>query len=442
MRTCSRYILLCAVLGMLGCSPDSPQAPEVVTTTQDLRVVAIGNSITAGFMNNGLVLDGQLASYPNLISRQAGAGDLQMPFVDRPGAGADFGRSPLFVNAKGEITTEEITDPFSLLINAQYAVPYDNLAVPGATTKDILGAWGFETSEGNNLLFDVILRNSVLPPGRRTALDQAAALAPQVLTVWIGSNDYLGGATGGEPEVGRNITELSAWEESFVGIMDAVEAMNVPMVAVANLPDVTVIPYVTHVFLGATVDSVFVRWNMEEDLDGDGDDVAYVLLKAPVVDPERASDYLPGPDGASRDTLSGRNTLTFGEVALLRSAMQDYNAVISRETQARGFAHVDIGSRLMGLPKDRTSPGDLDVLNGVYPWFPDPATGVSFQNENSAFSLDGVHPAEKGHAAIANTFIEALNERYGLEIPSVDLQTVRNSTGFRRGTRRGGDPPS
>jgi hypothetical protein len=224
--------------------------------------------------------------------------------------------------------------------------------------------------------------------------------------------------------------------------MDAVEAMNVPMVAVANLPDVTVIPYVTHVFLGETVDSVFVRWNMEEDLDGDGDDVAFVLLKAPVVDPERASDYLPGPDGASRDTLSGRNTLTFGEVALLRSAMQDYNAVISRETQARGFAHVDIGSRLMALPKDRTSPGDLDVINGIFPWLPDPATGVPFQNENSAFSLDGVHPAEKGHAAIANVFIEALNERYGLDIPLVDLETVRNSTGFRRGARLRGDPAS
>jgi hypothetical protein len=141
---------------MMGCSPDSPQAPEVVTTTQDLRVVALGNSITAGFMNNGLVLDGQLASYPNLIYRQAVPGDLQMPFVDRPGAGADFGRSPLFVNAKGEITTEEISDPFSLLINAQYPVPYDNLAVPGATTKDILDAWNFETSEGGNLLATTI----------------------------------------------------------------------------------------------------------------------------------------------------------------------------------------------------------------------------------------------------------------------------------------------
>lgn len=438
MRCRGQHLLLLGVIGMIGCSPDSPQAPEVTTGTQPLRVVAIGNSITAGFMNDGLVLDGQLASYANLISRQAGAGDLEMPFVDRPGAGAGAGRSPLFVNEAGEVTTDEISDPLSLLLNAAYPVPYDNLAVPGANTKDILDAWNFATSEDNNLLFDIVLRNSVLPPGRRTVLDQAAALSPQVLLLWIGSNDFLGGATGGEPEVGGNVTELTVWEEQFLRIMDAVEGMNAPMVAVANMPDVTVIPYVTHLFLGETVDSAFVRWNMEEDLDGDGDDVAFVLLKAPVADPERAADYLPGPDGASRDTLSRRNTLTTAEVALLRSTAGAFNEVIARETRARGFAHVDIGSRLLELPRDRTSTDDFAVLNAIYPWLPDPATGVLFQNEKSAFSLDGVHPSEKGHATIANAFIDALNERYGLEIPLVDTESVRNVTGFDRAGPGGG----
>ena len=66
-------------------------------------------------MNDGLVLDGQLASYPNVISRQAGAGDLEMPLVDRPGVGVAVGRSPLLVNEEGEITSDEIFDPFSLL---------------------------------------------------------------------------------------------------------------------------------------------------------------------------------------------------------------------------------------------------------------------------------------------------------------------------------------
>jgi lysophospholipase L1-like esterase len=34
-----------------------------------------------------------------------------------------------------------------------------------------------------------------------------------------------------------------------------------------------------------------------------------------------------------------------------------------------------------------------------------------------AFSLDGVHPNARGHAYIANKFIEAINAKFGSSIP-------------------------
>jgi len=40
--------------------------------------------------------------------------------------------------------------------------------------------------------------------------------------------------------------------------------------------------------------------------------------------------------------------------------------------------------------------------------------------ENTAFSLDGIHPNNGGHAIIANAFIDVINKAFGLNIPLVD----------------------
>src|SRR5207247_2326377 len=40
------------------------------------------------------------------------------------------------------------------------------------------------------------------------------------------------------------------------------------------------------------------------------------------------------------------------------------------------------------------------------------------------FSLDGIHPTRTGNALIANTFIEAINARFGESIPHVDVARV------------------
>ena len=63
------------VLALLlaGCSVDDPdhptglQAPPVFS-----NYVALGNSLTAGYMDSGLMLRGQLSSYPMMIAGQLG----------------------------------------------------------------------------------------------------------------------------------------------------------------------------------------------------------------------------------------------------------------------------------------------------------------------------------------------------------------------------------
>jgi hypothetical protein len=42
---------------------------------------------------------------------------------------------------------------------------------------------------------------------------------------------------------------------------------------------------------------------------------------------------------------------------------------------------------------------------------------ASLSPPNGAFSLDGVHPNARGSAYIANVFIEAINAKFGSNIP-------------------------
>ena len=61
-------LLLAATLGCEDGAPADPVGEEL-----DLSAyVAIGNSLTAGFMNGALGLEGQSCSYPRLLAGQAG----------------------------------------------------------------------------------------------------------------------------------------------------------------------------------------------------------------------------------------------------------------------------------------------------------------------------------------------------------------------------------
>lgn len=414
---------------LAGCSANAPDAPVILETQLDIPVTlgALGNSLASGFINGGLIESGQVGSFPNLIAQNMGITDFAQPIVGAPGLGP-LG-TPLFVDEHGVITSSEAPDPTTVLRNPFHPVPYDNMGVPGATTSDVLNAFDSGTSTGSaNIFFNLVLRNADprapglgLPPGGLTQLDQMLALRPTFLLLWLGANDILAGATGGNPEVGVNVTPLSLFESDFVAICDAITGGGLSRVVVANLPSVLSTPRFTTIPLTATVaPGVNLRWVMDEDTDGDADSVVVVLLTAPVSDPSVAPDYLPG--GGS--SIPSNQTITEAELALLEDLTEDYNDVILREASSRGWGHVDAYTELLALPGDPTDLASFIQLNRIFPW-----DGTQ-QNPFSAFSIDGVHPSEKGQARIANVFIRELNATFGLGIPAVDESGISNVTGF------------
>jgi hypothetical protein len=48
---------------------------------------------------------------------------------------------------------------------------------------------------------------------------------------------------------------------------------------------------------------------------------------------------------------------------------------------------------------------------------------VLISQDNTRYSLDGIHPSNYGHAFIANLFIDALNS-FGLNLPNVDPESL------------------
>ncbi len=109
--------------------------------------------------------------------------------------------------------------------------------------------------------------------------------------------------------------------------------------------------------------------------------------------------------------LPDRYVLTPSEVQTVTVATDAYNASIKSLATAKGLAFIDANLILKNLFSFGANEGGF-TLRATY------ATG-------GAFSMDGVHPAPRGYALIANSFIREINKTYGSNIKTVDLGNYR-----------------
>jgi lysophospholipase L1-like esterase len=357
------------------------------------RYVAIGDSLTAGFQSGSLYSSSQINSYPALIYRQATgqATGFEQPLVSEPGIP---GRLVLRSLAPLSITP---SDGQGAPTNLTLQRPYNNMAVPGARVRDVL-----VTTTGG--LHDVVLRRS------GTALQQALALSPTFVTIWIGNNDALAAATSGVVIDNVTLTTVDRFETDFRAIVDAVAATGARM-AIANIPAVTTIPYVTTipsvVVNPATSQPVLIGGNPvpligPNGLLGAGD---RVLLPASSLLAQGIG--IPTALGGKGTPLPDSAVLSAAEIATISARVDAFNNVIRTVAQQRNAAFIDANGLLREVAQ-----------RGV------PVGGVTFSAAfltGGIFSYDGVHPTSFGYAYIANAFIEAINGQFGGEIEPVNL---------------------
>lgn len=418
--TSQRLLILFATAGSLllaaGCTPDDPGPTRLELGPVDgpghlANYVALGDGLTAGFMDGGLVAsaqaptNGQYRSFPAQIAQQFAARqgaadpDLAQPRIHQPGVGitatgsADVVAGVLrFDTESGSITllgtTPRAQVPL-LLDNARHPLPYDNLGVPGATTHDVASATSSQTSQSpGNAYFDLILRNPTF--GATTMLAQAVGRGPTLVTLWIGEADILGGARSGNPEVGVNITPPAIYGAMLTELVADLKAGvrdrygYEPVVVVGNMRPLTAMPYFIPKALFDTIVNATIP--TEEN------DVAYVLF--PTLSAVQQPDFAP--------PIPATATLTTAEAAAIDGAVAGYNALID---DLDGVTVVDLHGVFASLPQAART-HFLFLLQQEVPFAQAAAA--------TAYSLDAIHPNSHGYTLVANAFIDGINLALGL----------------------------
>jgi lysophospholipase L1-like esterase len=361
------------------------------------KYVSLGDSLTAGFCSGSLIVNCQSASYPSLIFEQAtgqARSAFQQPTVSAPGLPPILQLGslipPHIAPAPGAGQPTNLTLPR----------PYDNMAVPGFTLHDLLTKT--QAANPQTELTDLILRRQGF-----TQLQQGLGLKPTFVTLWIGNNDALGAATSGTAIEGVTLTPVAQFDHDYKVVAGAILATGAKL-AVATIPDVTSIPFVTtltrFVPNPATGQPLLINGNPIPLIGVNPGD--YVLLTAQTA---MAQGYgIPTALGGNGQPLPGTVVLTAAEATTIGNFVNSYNQTI------RGVA----GS------SDNVA---LFDANAVFAEIKDHGAnvgGVTFTPQfllGGLFSYDGVHPTAFGYAYIANQFIDAINAKFGGSIPNVDL---------------------
>ncbi|MDO5614988.1 MAG: G-D-S-L family lipolytic protein [Cruoricaptor ignavus] len=265
-----------------SCNTDfDTDVTEIVATSGDAdfsRYVALGNSLTSGFRDNALYIDGQVESYPNMIAMQmkrAGGGDFTQPLMpDNVGGFSNFvnaagtflfpGKLNLQVvdvlDGAGTVVGKDLSPIPSRPENAFGTVTgsYGNLGVPGAKSFHLLASGygnpaGISTGTANPYFARFATSTTT------SVLRDAIAVNPTFFSLWIGNNDVLSYATSGGvgtdqtgnqdvTSYGSNdITDPTVFAGSIKGILDGMASVGATKGVIANIPNVENIPFFTTV---------------------------------------------------------------------------------------------------------------------------------------------------------------------------------------------------
>ena len=264
------YLAILAA-GFASCEPEfeNPVAQDYSAGDADFSsYVAVGNSLTAGYMDGTVSRGSQVNSFPNLLAQQfalVGGGEFTQPSfaedVDNVGGilGVSGFNKRLVIDAlegRPEIIS---TGNIGVTLTPQ-ATAYNNMGVPGAKSFHLL-------IPGYGSLNPYYARHATSPTA--TVLGDAMSKNPTFFTNWIGANDVLSYATSGGIGVDRtgnpniaayginDITDPQVFEFYYNLIINGGVHPNFGTVTglaqngakgvVATVPSVTSIPYFTTV---------------------------------------------------------------------------------------------------------------------------------------------------------------------------------------------------
>lgn len=231
--------------------------PLTAGTANFSKFVTLGNSLTAGYSDNALFIEGQKASYTNIMAQQfklVGGGEFKIPFMaDNIGGfkinGTQFADPRLYFNGTAPVSVTGI--PTTEILNPAIvaAGPYNNCGVPGAKSFHLLSpSYGSAAGISVGTANPYYVRFA--PNATTSVLAYAMSQTPTFFSLWIGNNDVLGYATtGGDgtnsitPSAGAAGVGFDATYDALVNTLTSAGAKGV----IANIPYVNTVPFFTTV---------------------------------------------------------------------------------------------------------------------------------------------------------------------------------------------------
>lgn len=419
--------------------------------------VSVGNSLTAGYADGALYLSGQENSIPNIMAKQfqtVGGGAFRQPLIgtedgvgfqqipggiycytkmvlkivpDKDCAGNPVGTASLkpgFVSNPDQATLQQ-----QLFAPPTVAGPYNNMGVPGATLQAIFYP-GYGSAYGNPYF------KRFATSATTSVLQDAIAQQPTFFYLWIGNNDALLSALAGTDQMLTPADTFAKYYPMAAGALMA--SGKQPKGVVATIPDVTSIPFFTtiskklpynSVILDATqaaqLNFVYGAWGHTEIVWKEGanpfvyakEDGTYAqmgpndlfLLTLP-------TDSIKCRLMGTADTtvhpipkpypIPGKFILDLGEQATIEGRINQYNVIIKQVATSQNLALADMNTYLKSFASGM-------VFDGI-------KVSTTFVT-GGLFSTDGVHLNPRGNAIAANYFIQAINTKYGSNIPQADM---------------------
>jgi hypothetical protein len=263
----NKFIYLAIIAaGFASCEPEFENTVDANYTSGGAdftSYVAVGNSLTAGYMDGTVYRVGQTYSFPNLLAQKfalVGGGEFTQPSyaedVNNLGGIQGLTGTRLVINASvGGV--QPIAGSPTITLTPQ-ATAYNNMGVPGAKSFHL-------TFPGYGALNPYFARHATSPSA--TVLGDAMLKTPTFFTNWIGANDVLAYATSGGAQAdgvtpaadhnftgntnpatygGNDITNSNVFASVYSTIVTTLTSNGAKGV-VCTIPSVTSIPYFTTV---------------------------------------------------------------------------------------------------------------------------------------------------------------------------------------------------
>src|SRR6266478_2705967 len=401
-----------AVLGLVlaaaACNDDQLNRPFGNVPVDPLfeRYVSMGNSITAGFQSGGINDSTQLQSYAVLLARGMHS-PFFAPLLNKPGC------PPPYTNVFTQTRVSGGTSTTCALRKIPNPAPpfISNTAVPGAWVIDI---YNNAAGAHPNTLTQFIL-------GGLTQVQMLERAHPTFVSVWIGNNDVLTAATN-SANAGDStlITPVATFQTNYGAMLDSIENAGpggVLLIGVANLVSVanrTGLPPTQPPANGVPFFSYGSTYYV---LDAAGAIPGPFTAAATCAPPRGDSVLVPFPLGGALIAAGGTltcnepQTIQPAELVKLTTTVAAYNAYISAQATARGWAYIDPNPALDSLRRIPTQVAFFPGFNAPCANNP-PPFGL-------AFSCDGIHPSAATHRLRAQKLRDAINAAYTTAIPPI-----------------------